>query len=350
MYTHHLVNELARLETNHEYVIVHHVRDRATLAPGPNFRRVNTLTPCHHRLERWSLALESARFGLDVLHSQDVIPPQHWGWRSLITIHDLHYLHFSHFMTADSLRYYKSQIAWAVQAADHILASSHNTRNDLCNLLDVDESKVSVHWLGVDDIFHPLPPAEIAAGRGRLGLPDEYLLFVGTYEPRKNIPGLLEAYHRLRQVRSDLPPLVLAGRRGWLYEDIFAKADELQLGDHLRWVEGAAQKDLPILYNGALLFVLPSHYEGFGLPVLEAMACGTPVVASDRSSLPEVAGDAGLLVDPDDPNSIAAAIGKLLDDSALCADLREKGLARARIFTWQGMTEQVLRVYESLAH
>jgi glycosyltransferase involved in cell wall biosynthesis len=347
-YTRHLILHLADIDPTTDYRVIQHIRDANTLAPGPNFRRVNTFTPCHHRLERWSLSVELARHRLDVLHSPDFIPPWRGAKRHVISIHDLHFLHYPQFMTADSRRYYRDQIAWAVRHADHILVVSQATKDDLCNLLDAPPEKITVHTEGVDAAFRPLPDDEIAHHRARLGLPDTYLLFVSTFEPRKNIPNLLKAYRILRQQRPDAPPLVMVGRRGWLYEDIFAEVEALKLQEHIIWLENAPQDDLPAIYNGATVFVLPSYYEGFGLPALEAMACGVPPVVANRSSLPEVVGKAGLLVDPDDPAHIADAVRRLLDDSALYARLREAGLARAVCFTWRHTAEVAQRVYRDL--
>ncbi|MCZ7540676.1 MAG: glycosyltransferase family 4 protein [Anaerolineae bacterium] len=194
-------------------------------------------------------------------------------------------------------------------------------------------------------MFQPAPPEVIQACRARWGLPAQYLLFVGTFEPRKNIPTLLHAYDRLRRDLPGAPPLVLAGRRGWLYDDIHRTAEALALGDHLIWVENPPRDDLPALYSGAAALALPSHYEGFGLTALEAMACGTPPVVSDRSSLPEVVGEAGLRVNPDDADSIADALRRLLTDSALRDTLRDAGLARAATFTWRRTAEIVREVY-----
>lgn len=347
-YTRHLVQELAGLDQETEYYVIHHARAQDTLTPGPNFRRVDAFTPSHHRLEQWSLAAECVRHRLDLLHSPDSIPPRFGARRRVITIHDLHYLHYPQFMTADSRRYYQGQIARAVETADYILVSSHSTLNDLHNLLNVPGEKMTVHMLGVNEIFRPLPDTEVAQVRQRLGLPESYILFVGTFEPRKNIPGLLEAYAMLLQNRADIPPLVLVGRRGWLYEAIFARTDKLNLADHVIRLENAAWEDLPAIYNGASMLVLPSHYEGFGLTALEAMACGTPPIVANRSSLPEVVGEAGLLIDPDSPAQIASAITQIMDNNALCAQLRAAGLARAATFTWRQTAETTLRVYRDL--
>jgi len=347
-YTRHVIQELAALDPVTQYSVIHHHRDPKRLTPGPNFKRVDTYTPCHHRLERWTLSLELARHRFDVLHSPDMIPPQGGGRRRVITVHDLHFMHYPQFMTAESLRHYRDQIAWAVRSADHILVSSHATQDDLSNLLNVPAAKMTVHLLGVDKAFAPLPEEVVATHRQKLGLPASYILFVGTFEPRKNISGLLEAYHLLRQNYSDLPPLVIVGRRGWLYDDIFARIDTLNLADRVIWLEDVPESDLPAIYNGADVAVLPSYYEGFGLTALEAMACGTPVVVTNRSSLPEVVGDAGLLIDPYDPADMAAAIHRVLEDGALREHLRVAGLARAATFTWRRTAEIVLQVYRAL--
>jgi glycosyltransferase involved in cell wall biosynthesis len=348
-YTRHVIQELAALDQTTHYTVIQHHRDRRTMTPGANFRRVNTYTPCHHRLERWTLSVELARYPFDVLHSPDMIPPQRGGRRGVITVHDLHFMHYPQFMTAESLRHYRDQIAWAVHAADHILVSSQATCDDLGNLLNVPATKMTVHLLGVDRAFAPLAEGAVASHRQRLGLPASYILFVGTFEPRKNISGLLEAYHLLLQDTPDLPPLVIVGRRGWLYDDIFAKIETLKLADHVIWLEDVPESDLPAIYNGARVAVLPSYYEGFGLTALEAMACGTPVVATNRSSLPEVVGDAGLLIDPYNLADIAAAIQRILANGALHDRLRAAGLARAATFTWQRTAEIVLQVYRALS-
>jgi glycosyltransferase involved in cell wall biosynthesis len=343
-YARHMLLELPALDRDSTYCAVQHFRDSHSFPSG----RINTYTPSHHRLERWSLSAELARHRLDILHFPDAIPIQHGARRQVITIHDLHFLHYPQFMTADSLRYYKGQIGWAIQHADHILVSSQATLADLMNLLHVPEEKVTVDMLGVNEAFTPLAPDVVASSRARLGLPDSYLLFVGTFEPRKNLPGLLDAYYILRAGLPDAPPLLLAGRRGWLYEDIFARVEALHLSDHVIWLENAPQADLPAIYNGATLLVLPSHYEGFGLTALEAMACGTPPVASNRSSIPEVVGDAGLLIDPDRPAELADALRRMITDPALRDHLRTAGLARAAQFTWRKTAEVVLQVYRIL--
>lgn len=348
-YVRHLLGALATLDTRTRYAVVHHFRDKETLTPGPNFRRVSTITPSHHRWEHWLLAAEILPRRIDIYHTPEGILPQRVARRHIITVHDVHYLHYPQYMTADSRRYYNDQITRSVRQADAILVPSEATKADLVALLNVPAEKITTHMLGVHEMFHPVSPEAVAAVRARYHLPDDYLLFVGTFEPRKNLPGLFAAYALLREELPDVPPLVLVGRKGWLMDEINAAVEQHRLHDALRWIEDAPRTDLPALYAGARVLAVPSHYEGFGLTVVEAMACGTPPVISNRASLPEVAGDAALQIDPDDPAALADALRALLTDDALHAELRARGLARAATFTWERTAAAVLDVYRKVA-
>ncbi len=348
-YARRVIEALPRLDHDSAYLILHSRKDNQTLTSGRNFRRASLWTPCHHRLESWTLGTELLPLRLDLLHSPDFIPPRWGARRFIITIHDLNFLHYPEFLTAESRRYYNDQIRRAVTQADHILADSEATRTDLAELLDVPSSKVTVHMLGVDEAFRPLDDSELEGARRQLGLPRDYLLFVSTFEPRKNIPGLLEAYRCLRDRLPDAPPLVLAGRRGWLADDLARRVEALDLVEHVLWREDVPQTLMPALYGAASLLAAPSFYEGFGLSALEAMACGTPTVVANRSSLPEVVGEAGLLVDPDDPQSIAEGLHRVLTDPVLAGQLRQAGLARARSFTWEATARVVLETYQAVA-
>lgn len=341
----HLAEQIPGLDPKRRYTILHSRKDR-TPPHHPAARLQALWTPCHHRFEQLALPLELARLRLDLLHSPDFIPPFTGHFRRIITVHDLNFLIYSQFLTADSRRYYSDQIERAVAVADHILADSHATRLDLIKLLNVPEVKITVVWLAPNArVYRVLEPDEITAARDRLKLPARFVLFAGTLEPRKNVAGLLHAYRLLLDRTPELPELVLAGSRGWLFDETRALLDELRLTDRVRWFDSPPDADLAALYNLATAFVLPSYYEGFGLTVLEAMACGAPAIISDRGSLPEIAGGAALEIDPDDPVELAAAIDQVLNDPALQHDLRHRGLERAKEFSWERCARETVAAY-----
>ncbi len=343
-----LATKMPALDLDNEYLLLHSRKAKKALPAPANTRRVSCWTPAHHRLERWILAGEILPHRPRLLHIPDFIPPQSVGWRTIITIHDLTFLHYPEFLTADSRRFYNRQIESAVQRADAILADSEATRKDILKLLSVPPEKVSTVHLAQDARFTPQEETRIEAMRSQLELPHDYILFVGTFEPRKNVNGLLDAYAQLRSRHSGTPPLILAGNPGWLFDETLALVERLDLGDTVRFLESFPTEDLPALYSGASVFVLPSHYEGFGLPVLEAMACGTVCVIANRASLPEIAGEAALRCDPNDTDSIVDSLERALADSALRTDLRERGFARAREFNWEKCCNKTLAVYRSV--
>ncbi|HIQ00922.1 MAG TPA: glycosyltransferase family 1 protein [Anaerolineales bacterium] len=350
-YVSRLLPALASLDLETDYRVLRSWRDRARGEAGANFHRGTLWTPCHHRLERWTLGVEVTRFRLDLLHSPDFIPPAFGACRFVITVHDLNFLYYPQFLTADSRRYYNRQIRWAVRRANHILADSEATRADLIRLLEVPPEKVTTVHLAADPAFRPLPASRVETALARYGLRRGYLLFVGTLEPRKNLPGLLTAYRILLDRGETDAPLVIVGGRGWLYDEVFARVEELGLTGRVRFLPNIPDTDLPALYNGAVLLTTPSFYEGFGLPALEAMACGTPVVVSNQGSLPEVVGEAGVQVDPEEPEAIAEGLAAVLGQPDLQARLREAGPARAGRFTWEETARRTLAVYHRvLAH
>jgi glycosyltransferase involved in cell wall biosynthesis len=346
-YIRRLVAALERLDSDNQYTIFHSRKMRESITT--QFSRADLWTPSHHRLERLALAVELARHKLDVYHATDFIPPRKLRpRRTVISIHDLNFLHYPQFLTGDSRRYYNGQINRAAAEADHILTISESSKRDIVQLLNVPPEKVTVHTLAADESFQPLPASEVDRLLAPLDLPNEYFLFVGTFEPRKNLIGLLDAYSLLRLQTVEPPPLVLAGNRGWLFDEIFARVDILGLKKHVLWRENISPQALPALYNRAFALVMPSFYEGFGLPALEAMACGTLPIVSDRSSLPEVVGDVGLQVNPDDPQALASALYRALVDVEWRAAQRTAGLARSREFTWERAARIALSVYKAV--
>jgi glycosyltransferase involved in cell wall biosynthesis len=333
------------LSPDEQLVLISHRREQTSLVlPGTMSRHV--WTPPHHRLERWLLGLELQPMRLDLLHSTDFIPPAWGARRRIITVHDLNFLYYPEYLTADARHYYNDQIDWAVSQADAIVVDSYATQRDLVKLLGVVRERVTVAHLAADERFKLLPPEEVTRALVDRGLTPGYILFVGVWEPRKNLPGLLEAL-ALVGARGYRPPLVIAGRPGWLYDEIHDKMRSLNLEARVHFVESPSVDDLVVLYNGALLLAMPSFYEGFGLPALEAMQCGTPTVVSDRASLPEVVGDAGLLVDPDDVMTIADACVRIIEDPSLRVRLREAGFQQAATFSWRSTAEQTLAAYRA---
>ncbi len=345
-YIRRLIQALETLDTDNEYTVFH--SRKATDSLVTRFNHVNLWTPAHHRIERLALTIELLRHRLDILHSPDFIPPMRGGKRHVITVHDLTFIHYPQYLTADSRRYYNDQIAAAARHADHILVDSDSTRRDLMDILNVPDEKITVHMLGVDERFQPLPDDELEKCRTALDLPAEYILFVGTFEPRKNIRGLLDAYHALRQRLPDAPPLVLVGRKGWLFDETMARIHQIGLDKYIVWRDNVPDAQLPAVYNLAMTLVTPSFYEGFGLPALEAMACGTVPIVSDRSSLPEITGDVGHLIDPDDVTTLTDALEHVLTDSEWRKRMAQAGIERAKGFTWEKTARIVRDVYQQV--
>jgi len=262
--------------------------------------------------------------------------------RSVVTVHDLGYLYFPRTHRVLDRLYLDLSTRHNARAAAHIIADSQATKRDLMERYGVDPAKIAVVYPGCDvAAFHPLDAGAVESVKARYGIAGDYILFVGTIQPRKNLVRLIEAY---RKLEAGSWKLVIAGKKGWLYEAVFRRVRELGLEGQVVFTGYVAEEDLPALFSGARLFVFPSLYEGFGLPVLEAMACGTPVVCSNASSLPEVAGDAALLFDPLDVEGMAAAMDRVLRDEALRAELIERGLKRARRFSWEKCARETLAV------
>ncbi len=341
-YTLGLARALAALESGDEILLLEGRRAKDNPGWPEAAQRVRLLTPPHHRLEQLTLPLELMHLAPDLLHSPDFIPPFRRRCRSVITIHDLAFLRFPGLLTPESARYY-GQVRRAVESADRVIAVSEATRRDLLRLLSADPDKITVVHEAADPAFRPLDPPVRELHRTRLGLPARFVLFVGTLEPRKNIPTLLKAFAAVR-LRHDVS-LVVVGGKGWLYEDVFGTRDSLGLGDAVVFRGRVPPAELLYYYNSASCLALPSLYEGFGLPALEAMACSTPVIVSNVSSLPEITGNAALAVDPHDVEGLAAAIDRLLTDEDLRARLQALGPARAAGFSWEKAARETLAVY-----
>jgi glycosyltransferase involved in cell wall biosynthesis len=327
-------------------------RESASSPPAPLYpSRLSERT--HNRLWhrlRLPLPVEWWTGRLDLFHAADfALPPTLPRTRTVLTIFDLAYEFYPDETMPGMARYLSAVVPRSARRADHVITISEASRIDLINCYGLSPDKVSIAYPGVESRFNPQPdPDRQAALRARLELPDNpIVLTVGTLQPRKNHMTLVEAFVRVADATHVV--LVVAGGEGWAYDAVKKRAADLGLGGRVRFVGFVPDADLPALYRLADVFVYPSLYEGFGLPVLEAMASGLPVVTSSRSSMPEITGpDAGLLVDPTDPDEIARAILSLLGDSQLAADLRARGLERAKTFTWERTAQAVWGVYDKL--
>jgi alpha-1,3-rhamnosyl/mannosyltransferase len=293
--------------------------------------------------------VESFLGAVDVFHSVNaVVLPQRRG-RRVVTIHDLTCLLFPAFHPWSRRVLFRLGVRRAARLADAIIVPSDGTRRDLVACLSVPDAKIHVVPEAPDPQFTPIDAGSSASVLSRHGLADRhYFLCVGNVEPRKNVRRLIEAYDRMRAGARRGAPLVIAGGAGWKNRAIHAAAATSPFAADIRLLGYVADADLPALMGGALAFVYPSLYEGFGLPVLEAMACGAPVITSNRSSLPEVAGDAALLVDPEDTAALAGAMARIAGDASLREDLRDRGLKQAQRFSWEETARLTTRVYEKI--
>jgi glycosyltransferase involved in cell wall biosynthesis len=323
-----------------------------------NFRGGRRLA---RRLDKWTAAPQGrwinwqtrrrqrqALGALDVFHASDVVQLAPAGVAQVATVFDLSPLHWPEYHLSRNVELFKHKMAHLSKHADRIIAISQATADDLAAHYPAAAAQVDIVHCGVDAAFRPVTDrAALADVRRKYGIPaPDYLLFVGTLEPRKNLVRLVEAYAAVYATEgAATPPLVLAGSRGWHDQPIFGAVEQWQMQDHIHFTGPVAEEDLPALYSGADCFIYPSLFEGFGLPVLEAMACGAPVITSNTSSLPEVAGDAALLVPPQDVDALAGALGRLLNDAALRTELRQRGLAQAARFSWEMAARETWGVY-----
>jgi len=286
---------------------------------------------------------------LDLFHSPDfVLPPVRGDVPTLLTVHDLSFVHYPQTFTPPLVNYLNRIVPWSVSRASHILADSHATRDDLQAVWDVPPEKITVLYSGVGRNFRPVTAGSaLAAVRRRYALGDApYLLSVSTLQPRKNYRMLIRAF---RSVAARHPHrLVIAGGKGWLYEDVLAEVHRQGLEERVHFAGFVDDADLPALYSGADLFVFPSLYEGFGLTLLEAMACGVPVLTSTASSLPEVAGEAAVQLSPHDEEVWATAMNSLLSDEQRREELVASGFARVEQFTWERAARQLRGLYREL--
>lgn len=352
-YAANLIEALAEVDAVNNYTLyvtrneaVERFRNR-----WPNFVVRSTLP--HTPLVRIPLTLsaELRKHPVDVLHVQFTSPP-FAPCPVVVSIHDLSFEHLPETFNRRSRAQLRFTVRRSARKAARVLALSDHARQDIISTYKIAPDLVSAIPIAAPDHFRPVEDEkELQRVRQTYGIAGDYILSVGSIQPRKNLPRLIAAYERLRQARPEgrLPQLVIAGRRAWLYDETLRAVSEINAGAAVIVTGYVPESDLPALYSGAVCFVYPSYFEGFGLPPLEAMKCGTPVITGNRTSLPEVVGDAGVLVDPFDIDAIASAIGTVIDDSNLRSKLRIRSLNRARMFDWRETARRTLEVYRQAA-
>lgn len=347
-----LIQALSEIDAPFDFIIY-----QAPALPKPaerttsHLRYKHPLLPTTLRTSRilWDQAMLPLALRRDkaaLLHSPAYIAPRFCGTPYVLTIYDLIALKFPRLCKRSNVLHYRLLMPAAARRATRIIVPSECTRRDVIKLLGVSDTKIRVIPLGVSEQFRPIEDRNrIAEMRQRHGLPESYLLYVGNLEPKKNLPHLLRAFAAARRSGRVTQRLVIAGCKAWHTRELHRTLRQCRLQNSVILTGEIPERDLPALYSGAALFIFPSLYEGFGLPPLEAMACGTPVITTHAGALPEVVGNAALLLSTGDTRELRVAIEKVLTNTFLRTRLRAEGLKRAKHFTWQNTAAQTLKVY-----
>lgn len=368
-YSYQLARAFSRVDADNTYtlfVLAHAGRKINVLKLGlpdeGNFRVVVKKTPVPFQLMRFMRGLPVlkphareymlGRIEADIVHSNSFIVPEFKGSgkRVVVTVYDTSVMSHPECHRKFNIMHCVRGITEAVKRADAIIAISEHTKRDIIKYFNAPEDLITVTHLAAGPEYHEVrDPAALASVRARYDLPENYVLFVGSLEPRKNIKTLLKAYSVVpARLRKEFP-LVIAGAKGWLNSDIPSLVEGLGIKESVRFTGYIDGHDISAVYSGASVFAYPSLYEGFGLPILEAMSCGAPVITSNTSSMPEVAGDAARLVDPLNAEELASALEAVLDNEGLRAEMKKKGLVRAASFSWDRCARETLEVYGKVA-
>jgi glycosyltransferase involved in cell wall biosynthesis len=300
--------------------------------------------------EQLALPRELRRIGADVFHSPVNVLPGRLPCASVLTVLDLAFMRYPQYFRPSRRYYQRTMTRRSAHAASLIAAISEATKRDVIDYMHIPPERIAVIPPAITSDFHPIADAQLlAAFRAKHQLPERYLLYLGTLEPRKNLERLIEAYARRRATDARTPPLVIAGAKGWYYQSLFERARALRADDAITFVGYVSREEQPLWYAGATVFIYPSLYEGFGLPVLEALACGTPTITSNVSSLPEAAGPVAIQVGPTDTDALAAAIGALLQDDEARSRMAVEGPRWAAGFTPQRMAQGYHELYDLAA-
>jgi len=350
-YIAHLLHNLPKVDDAFRYTVYTNaqppidVRSRSTRWP-------TVRPPLRIAWEQWVQPFVVWRDRPDLLHATAFVAPILSRRPTVITVYDLSFALFPELFRGANQAYLRAFTRLSLRRARRVIAISECARRDVNRVYDVPLDRIDVAYPGVDSRFRPLPQSEVEAFRRRHDLPDRFFLYLGTLEPRKNLGRLLEAFAQQITANwhtdnwhTDNWQLILVGGKGWMYDTLFAKVKAFGLEDRVRFEGFAPAEDLPLWYNAATAFVYPSLYEGFGMPPLEAMACGTPVITSNAASLPEVVGEAGLMVGPEDVPGLAQAMRRVWEDEALRADRSRRGIEHAKRFTWEATARATVESY-----
>lgn len=356
-YVRNLVTAMLAQDTSNQYTLLTSGRStkERPFPEAENVRGHSLLVPDRYLnilWYRWQVPFPPTLFSgpVDIYHGPDfALPPLGQKVRKVVTIHDLAFLEHPEYAVSSLAAYLRKVVPEAIKAADIVATISHEVSRTLIDHFQIPQEKLVVIPPGVGKSFHRITdPIILDATRHKFALKHPLVLAVGTLEPRKNHMGLIKAFYQAQKKKNGPAMLAIAGGKGWLYEETMHLVDELKLDKKVRFLGRVSDLELITLYSMADLFAFPSFFEGFGMPPLEAMACGTPVITSNVSSLPEFASDAAFLVNPHNTDEIAQAISRLLEDKQLHRELQEKGYQRAREYTWERSAQKMLHVYQQI--
>jgi glycosyltransferase involved in cell wall biosynthesis len=350
-YVRNLLRYLSRLDKTTEYVLFCRADDCATIEEfGENFRAVPELARQYSIKEQLRIPLDLRREGIDLFHAPHYVLPALIPCKAVVTIHDCIHIRFPQYLPNRLGYAYARASMWiATHRSNRVLTVSEASKRDILKYFHVPERKIDVIYNGIDERFGEIPsPDEVLRVRERYQLNDPFVLYAGNIKPHKNLERLIEAFHLLRRNGHDTVKLLIIGDEISKYATLRRAVHRYKLHKHVRFFGFVPDKTLAVLYRLAGVFVFPSLYEGFGLPPLEAMASGTPVITSNVSSLPEVVGDAALLIDPYEPAAIAQAMQRVLTEPSLREDLRRRGLRRVKEFSWDRSVRRVHEIYQEV--
>ena len=351
-YVRNLVNELARQDDDAEYVLLCAQADRDALsALGPRFHPQVVRAGNYSVREQWALPWAVARAGVDLFHAPHYVVPPLTTARFVVTIHDCIHLRFPQYLpNRAAIHYARAMMTLAARRSRRVLTVSQASKDDILHYLRIPAEKVEVIYNALDPRLEGEPTADdVAHVRERFLLTAPFVLYTGNIKPHKNLDRLIEAFAILRRDGFDFVKLLIIGDEVSKYPNLRRLVHRFQLHQHVRFLGFVPDATLAVLYRLAAVFVFPSLFEGFGLPPLEAMAAGTPVVTSNVSSLPEVVGDAALLIDPMDASAIARAMARVLGDPRLREELVRRGRERVKTFSWERSVARVRQVYGEVA-